>query len=47
MNFSNQAGSDIADAVIEMEKKGIQRELLELADMEKVIIESAFNKAGN
>ena len=43
---SNQAGEDILKTIIEMEKRGIKREKLELADMEKVVSNSAFNNKG-
>ena len=43
---SNQAGDDILKTIIEMEKRGIKRENLALADIEKVVSNSAFNNKG-
>ena len=43
---SNQAGDAIVKATIEMEKRGMKRENVALADMEKVVSNSAFNNKG-
>ena len=43
---SNQVGDDILKAVIDLEGRNIPREFIELADMENVIKESAFNRDG-
>ena len=46
LTCSNQAGDDILKTIIEMEKRGIKRENLALADIEKVVSNSAFNNKG-